>query len=74
MTNVIRLPPSSTMTPVQALESALVDAEQDFIQDVMIIGYDHRGDLFVRSSKLTCAEALFLANKAMRWAENGGEF
>ncbi len=74
MSNLIRLPPTTTMTAEQALESALVDAKGPHLQDVLIIGYDESGDLFIRSSRLTCAEALFLANKAMRWAESGGEF
>ena len=73
MTNLIRLPPTTTMTAEQALESALVDAKTKHLQDVLIIGYDEDGDLFVRSSRLTCAEAFFLANKAACWAESGGE-
>ncbi len=73
MTNLIRLPPTTTMTAKQALESALVDAESNHLKDVLICGYDEDGILYVRSSRLTCAEALFLANKAMRWAESGGE-
>jgi hypothetical protein len=56
------------MTAAQALASALVDAEEGDLTDVIIIGY-RDGDLYVRSSRLTCAEGLFLANKAMRWAE-----
>lgn len=74
MTNLLRLPPSTTMTAQQALESALVDAESNHLKDVLIIGYDEDGALYVRSSRLTCAEALFLANKASRWAEHGGVF
>lgn len=72
-TPVIRLSPApnTTMTPVQALHSALADAEKG-MQDVLIIGYDATGDLYIRSSKMTCAEAFFMANKAMRWAECGG--
>lgn len=74
MTNLIRLPPTTTMTAQQALESALVDAETAFLTDVLICGYDKDGYLYVRSSRLTRAEAFFLANKAARWAESGGEF
>lgn len=74
MTNLIRLPPTTTMTAQQALESALVDAEDNHLKDVLIIGYDADGDLYVRSSRLTCAEALFLANKAGLWAMGGGRF
>ena len=73
MTNLIRLPPSTTMTAKQALESALVDAESNHLTDVLICGYDADGDLYIRSSRLTCAEAHFMANKAMKWAQNGGE-
>ena len=74
MTNLIRLPPTTTMTAQQALESALVDAESAHLTDVLIMGYDENGSLYIRSSRLTCAEAFFMANKAMRWAESGGEF
>ena len=71
MSNLLRIPPSVTMTAEQALSSALVDAEEGDLTDVLIIGY-RDGDLYIRSSRLNCAEALFLANKAMRWAETGG--
>ena len=73
MTNLIRLPPTTTMTAQQALESALVDAESSHLKDVLICGYDEDGHLYVRSSRLDCSQALFLATKAMRWAESGGE-
>jgi hypothetical protein len=72
MTNLIRLPPTTTMTAQQALESALVDTESGYLKDVLICGYDDNGDLFIRSSRLTCAEAFFLASKAARWAQEGG--
>lgn len=73
MTNLIRLPPTTTMTAQQAIESALVDAESNHLHDVLICGYDETGDLYIRSSRLTCAEAFFLANKAALWAQNGGQ-
>ena len=73
MTNLIRLPPTTTMTAQQAIESALVDAESTHLKDVLICGYDDDGHLYIRSSRLTCAEAFFLARKAMRWAESGGQ-
>ena len=73
MTNLIRLPPTTTMTAKQALESALVDADSNHLADVLICGYDESGALYIRSSHLNCAAALFLATKAMRWAESGGE-
>ena len=72
MSNLIRLPPSTHMTAQQALESALVDAEEDHLKDVLICGYTEGGVLYIRSSRLTCAEAFFLASKAALWAQNGG--
>lgn len=73
-TPVIRLSPTpnASMTPAQALSSALADAEKG-MQDVLIGAYDEDGCLYIRSSKMTCAEASFMANKAMRWAESGGD-
>ena len=67
--------PNTSMTPIQALHGALADAEDPTtgLQSVIILGYDNEGHLYIRSSKMTCAEALFLSNKAARWAENGGE-
>lgn len=75
-TPIIRLSPApnTSMTPEQVLHSVLADVENGSgMQDVLIIGYDADGDLYIRSSKMTCAEALFMANKAMRWAESGGD-
>jgi len=62
---------NSSMTPMQAVHSALADVEAG-MQDILIIGYDADGCLYIRSSKMTCAEAFFMANAAMRWAESGG--
>lgn len=73
MTNLVRLPATTTMTAEQALQSALVDAESKHLADVLIVGYDADGDLYIRSSRISCAQAFFLAHKAARWAENGGE-
>jgi hypothetical protein len=72
MSNIIRLPPSTNMTAQQAIESALVDAECDHLTDVLICGYTEGGVLYIRSSRLTCSEAFFLASKAALWAQNGG--
>ena len=74
MTNILRLPPSTTMTAKQALESALLDTEDEYLTDVVICGYDYKGELYIRSSRLTCAESLFMLIMAQRWAENGGQF
>lgn len=67
--NIIRLPASTTMTAQQALQSALDDSESGVLEDVLICGYNADGELYIRSSRLTRAEALFLATKACRWAE-----
>lgn len=75
-TPIIRLSPTphTNMTPAQAMFSVMADIENGReLQDVLIIGYDGNGDLYIRSSKMTCAEAFFMANRAMRWAETGGE-
>lgn len=72
MSNLLRLPPSTTMTAEQALQSALLDAEDASLTDVLIVGYSDDGTLYIRSSRLTCAESLFLLTKASRWAESGG--
>ena len=73
-TPIIRMSPApnTSMTPIQALYSALADADNG-MQDVLIVAYDADSCLYIRSSKMTCAEAFFMANKAMRWAESGGE-
>jgi len=73
MTNLIRLPPTTTMTAQQALESALVDTKDDHLKDVLICGYTEGGHLYIRSSRLTRAEAFFLASKAAQWAQSGDE-
>lgn len=65
---IIELPASVNYTPEQALHSALKAG----LTDVMIIGYDEDGDLFVRSSKMTRAEGLFMVKKAEEWSLYGG--
>ena len=48
--------PSNNMTAKQALESAMrLD-----LNEVLILGYDAEGELKVRSSQMTRAEALYL--------------
>ena len=66
--NVISLPATTTFKPEQALNSALsLD-----LSDVLIVGYDTEGALAIRSSNMTCAEALFLLERAKAWALSGG--
>ena len=66
---VTTLPASTNYTAEQALQSAL----QMELTDVMIIGYDFEGELFIRSSKMTRAEGLFMVKKAEEWSMYGGK-
>lgn len=61
VSNVRELPASTTMTPKQALLSALGFAENDNLTEVVIVGYDKDGDLLVRSSRMNRESALWLA-------------
>lgn len=67
--NVITLPASVNYTAEQALQSAL---QRKSLTDVMIIAYDEDGILFIRSSKMTRAEGLFMLEKAKEWTMNAG--
>jgi hypothetical protein len=69
MAAVFRLPASTTFTPEQALHDALTMG----LADVIVIGYDQEGVLAIRSSRMTCAEAAFLTEKAKQWAMSGGQ-
>lgn len=66
--SLFRLPASTTFN----VDQALVSAREDDLQDVLIVGYDQKGELYIRSSRMTCAEAVFLAEKAKAWALSGG--
>lgn len=61
--NVVHFPATVTMTPEQALSSA----QSLNLTDVLIVGYDADGNMAVRSSRLTRAEALFLLERAKNW-------
>ena len=67
--NVIALPASTNFTAEQALESA----KNIDLTGVLVVGYDKEGFLVIRSSRMTCAEAVFLLEKAKRWAMSGGQ-
>lgn len=66
---LFRLPASTSFNVEQALESAKLED----LQDVLVVGYDQEGKVFIRSSKMTCAEANFLIDKAKVWALSGGD-
>lgn len=59
--SISRLPPSTSMTVEQALQSALSDADE--ITEVLVVGW-RDGNLYVRSSRLSRMEALWLLEKA----------
>lgn len=71
--NVIAMPASANFTAEQALQSALSYQTLGVpLTDVLIVGYDQKGELVLRSSHMTCAEALFMLEKAKQWAITGG--
>ena len=61
---VHNLPASTTLTPEQALASVAMTE----LTDVLIVGYDVDGDLYVRSSRMDRKDALWLAEMLKRWA------
>lgn len=60
------------LAKIRALIDLIIHQKSDKELLVLICGYDEDGGLYIRSSRLTCAEAFFLANKAALWAQNGG--
>jgi hypothetical protein len=65
---VIALPASTSFTPEQALLSMLEFARNDNLSDCLLVGYDAAGELLVRSSRITRADAIFLLEKAKEWS------
>jgi len=68
LADVLVLPGSTSYTPVQALDSA----KKFNFSDVMIIGYED-GDLIIRSSRLSRAEALWMLECAKIHAMDTGD-
>ena len=68
---ITSLPATTTFTPRQALLSAMDFADNDNLQDVLIVGYDGNGELVVRSSRMDRKDALWLAELLRNWAING---
>jgi len=68
MKNVLAFPATTTMTPKQALLSALELANNDNLQDVLVVGYDGDGDLLVRSSRMDRKDALWLSEQLRLYA------
>ena len=60
---VSQLPPSESMTPEQALDiSKAMQAT-----DLLVIGFDHHGEFFLRSSRMDRSMAHWLITIAGDW-------
>lgn len=70
--NVLCFPASTTLSPRQALHSALAYDERLKLAEVIVVGFDDDGDFFVRSSRIDCKTALWLVEKLREYALNGG--
>ena len=68
MKNVLAFPATVTMTPEQALLSALEFAQNDNMQDVLVVGYDGDGVVVVRSSRMDRRDALWLSEQLRKYA------
>lgn len=68
MKNVVTFPATDKMTPQQALLSALEFANNDDLQDVLVVGYVGNGTLLVRSSRMDCKDALWLSEQLRKYA------
>jgi hypothetical protein len=66
MSNIVKMPASTSLTVEQALNSSL----QVELDEVLIIGRYKDGDLFIRSSKMDVKTAFWLAELAKNWALN----
>lgn len=67
--SVAKFPNSTTLTPAQALQSALQDVDK--LDEVLIVGtYKADDSLYVVSSRLNRAQALWLAKMAEQHALN----
>lgn len=62
--NVRSLPPTVTYTVEQALQDALQYAQVKGLADVLIVGEEPGGALFIRSSRMTRKDALWLAERS----------
>ena len=72
MNNVFAFPATETMTPQQALLSALEFANHDNLKEVVIVGYDGDGVLIVRSSRMDRKNALWLSEQLRIYALGNG--
>ena len=68
MNKILNFPPTTTARPEQALAGALSFAQEGMLQDVLIVGYDAEGELYVRSSRMDRKDALWLAEQLRKYA------
>lgn len=68
MNNVLVFPATDTMTPQQALLSALEFANNNNLQDVLVVGYAGDGSLVLRSSRMDRKDALWLSEQLRKYA------
>jgi len=66
MSNLLAFPPSETFTVGQALDSA--SAMRESLTEVLIVGFDTDGDLYVRSSRMDRKDALWLSELLRQYA------
>lgn len=66
MNNVLTFPATTTLTVGQALDSA--NGMRELLTDVLIVGYDTGGALYVRSSRMDRKDALWLAEQLKKYA------
>ena len=71
MNKILDFPATTTARPEQALAGALAHAKAGRLQDVLIVGYDANGDLYVRSSRMDRKDALWLSEQLRQYALGG---
>lgn len=67
MADIVLLNPHERMTAQECLEYCARDHAE--YQDCIVVGYDQNGELIIRSSHMTRAEATFMLLKAIDHAK-----
>lgn len=68
MSSVVNFPLMETQTVEQALAVAAREHQKIPLDKVLIVGHYADGSLFVTSSRMTCAEALWLTERARQYS------
>ena len=63
MANVVQLPSRNTFTVDQALDNS----KTKNLEEVLIIGVDANGELFMNTSRMTRKDALWLMEMGRHW-------